>query len=52
MINQDQLKEIHKRIDVIEDYLKIKEKRMQLQEEELKTQDPEFWNDSKKQRPK
>jgi len=48
MINQDQLKEIRKRIDVIEDYLKIKEKRMQLAEEELKTQDPEFWNDSKK----
>ena len=48
MINQDQLKEIRKRIDVIEEYLKIKEKRMQLQEEELKTQDPEFWNDSKK----
>ena len=48
MINQDQLKEIRKRIDVIEEYLKIKEKRMQLQEEELKTQDPDFWNDSKK----
>ena len=48
MINQDQIKEIRKRIDVIEDYLKIKEKRMQLAEEELKTQDPEFWNDSKK----
>ncbi len=48
MINQDQLKEIRKRIDVIGDYLKIDEKRMRLKEEELKTQDPEFWNDSKK----
>lgn len=48
MINQEQLKEIRKRIDVIEAYLKIKEKRMQLSEEELKAQDPDFWNDSKK----
>ena len=47
MINQDQLKEILKRIKAIEDYLKINEKRSQLSEEELKTQDPDFWNDSK-----
>jgi len=48
MINQDQLRDSKKRIDAIGDYLKIEEKRLQLQEEELKTQDPEFWNDSKK----
>ena len=48
MINQDQLKSSRKRIDAIGVYLKIDEKRMQLQEEELKTQDPGFWNDSKK----
>lgn len=48
MINQDQLKQIKERIATIEEYLKIKEKRMQLKEEELKTQDPDFWNDSKK----
>lgn len=48
MINLDQLKQIKERIATIEDYLKIKEKRMQLKEEELKTQDPDFWNDSKK----
>ena len=48
MINQDQLKESRERIDAIGSYLKIEEKRRQLQEEELKTQDPEFWNDSKK----
>lgn len=47
MINQEQLKVIQKRISAIEDYLKINEKRSQLSEEELKTQDPEFWNDSK-----
>ena len=48
MINQEQLKAIQKRISAIQDYLKIKEKRSQLSEEELKTQDPDFWNDSKK----
>ncbi len=47
MINQDQLKEIRKRIDAIADYLKINEKKLELGEEELKTQDPEFWNDPK-----
>jgi len=48
MINQDQLKDIKARIEAISSYLKIDEKKLQLQEEELKTQDPEFWNDSKK----
>lgn len=47
MINQDQIKALRTRIDAIGDYLKIREKRMQLSEEELKTQDPEFWNDPK-----
>lgn len=47
MINQDQLREVKSRIDAIAGYLSIGEKRMQLQEEELKTQDPEFWNDPK-----
>lgn len=48
MINLDHLKELKKRIDAIGDYLKINEKRMQLKEEELKTQDPDFWGDPKK----
>ena len=48
MINQDQLKEFKSRIEIIGDYLKINEKRLQLSEEELKTQDPDFWNDPKK----
>ena len=47
MINQEQLREMRKRIEAIEEYLKIKEKRVQVDEEELKTQDPEFWTDSK-----
>ncbi len=47
MVNQDQLKEILARIKAIESYLKIEEKRMQLQEEELKSQDPTFWENPK-----
>jgi len=47
MVNQDQIKEIHNRINAIGSYLKIEEKRLQLQEEELKTQDPLFWDDPK-----
>ncbi|PIE87037.1 MAG: peptide chain release factor 2 [Bacteroidetes bacterium] len=48
MINQDQLKALQDRISKIGEYLNVEEKRMQLKEEELKTQDPEFWNDPKK----
>jgi peptide chain release factor 2 len=48
MVTQDQLKEIQRRIQAIESYLKIPEKRVQLQEDELKTQDPTFWDDPKK----
>lgn len=47
MVNQEQLKGIKERIEAISTYLKIDEKRLQFQEEELKTQDPNFWNDSK-----
>lgn len=47
MINQDQLKEVKERIEAIHGYMKMDEKRMQLSEEELKAQDPDFWNDSK-----
>jgi peptide chain release factor 2 len=47
MINLDQFKELSQRISAIEAYLKIGEKRIQLQEEELKSQDPDFWNDAK-----
>ncbi len=48
MINQDQLKALQDRIEKIGEYLSVEEKRMRLKEEELKTQDPEFWNDPKK----
>jgi|TARA_R110000737_G_C14622665_1_gene493720 peptide chain release factor 2 len=47
MINQDQIKDTEERISNIETYLKIPEKRLALQEAELKTQDPSFWEDPK-----
>jgi len=48
MVNQEQLKDLQQRINAIAIYLKIDEKRIQLNEAELKTQDPTFWNDPKK----
>ena len=48
MVKQEQIKELSQRIAAIEDYLKIKEKKMELAEQELKTQDPSFWDDAKK----
>ncbi|MBM3454103.1 MAG: peptide chain release factor 2 [Bacteroidetes bacterium] len=47
-MTSDQFKELLSRIDKIKNFLKIDEKRMQLKEEELKSQDPSFWNDTKK----
>lgn len=44
----EQHKELLKRVSAIQTYLKIEEKRMQLREEELRTQDPSFWDDPKK----
>ena len=48
MVNQDQIKELDKRISDLSSYLKIDEKIAQIKEDELKSQDPEFWNDPKK----
>ena len=44
----EQYKELVIRLDKIKSFLKIEEKRMQLKEEELKSQDPSFWDDPKK----
>ena len=48
MITQDQLKDILDRADKLEHYLKIDEKRVELEEEELRTQAPDFWDDPKR----
>jgi len=47
MITLEQLKDIQQRADKLKQYLQIDEKRIQLSEEELHTQTPEFWNDAK-----
>ena len=46
-MTNEQFKELKKRIQGIHDFLKIGHKNMKLKEEELKTHDPDFWNDSK-----
>ena len=45
MITQDQLKDILDRADSLYKYLKIDEKRMEYEEEDLRTQAPDFWED-------
>ena len=47
-MTSEQLKELKKRITGIHDFLKIEQKKMELKEHELKTHDPDFWNDPKK----
>ncbi len=47
MITSEQLKEIKERTEALYRYLNIEEKQIELQEEELRTQAPDFWNDQK-----
>ena len=47
MITTEQIKDLLTRAEQLGKYLQIDEKRMQLEEEELHTQTPEFWNDAK-----
>jgi peptide chain release factor 2 len=47
MITQDQLNGLEIRVRELYDYLKIEQKLVELQEDELKTQDPDFWSDPK-----
>ena len=48
MISQEQLKIINDRLEALRGIFDIDEKRELIKEEELVTQDPEFWNDPKK----
>lgn len=48
MITADQLKAANDRVEALKKYLAIDEKKIQLEEEELKTQAPEFWTDQKR----
>jgi peptide chain release factor 2 len=47
MVTQDQLKDFEHRVSDLRRYLKIDEKRMEVQEDDLRTQDPGFWDKPK-----
>ena len=47
MITLDQLKDLLDRTEALKAYLDIDRKRIELEEEELRTQAPDFWNDAK-----
>ncbi len=48
MITQDQLKEVQERVEQLNHYLNIPAKKIQYEEEQLRTQAPEFWEDQKR----
>lgn len=45
MVNNDQLKELKERITKLHTYLSIDDKKREIHENELKSQDPTFWDD-------
>lgn len=45
MITSDQLKDVMERADALYRYLDIERKKMEFEEEELRTQAPDFWDD-------
>ena len=48
MITQDQLKDVLDRTEALYRYLKIDEKKIEYEEEDLRTQAPDFWEDQKR----
>ena len=48
MITTDQLKDVLDRTDALYRYLKIDEKEIEFEEEDLRTQAPDFWEDQKR----
>lgn len=48
MVNSDQFKALENRIKELKNYLNIDQKRAEIHEDELKSQDPTFWDDPKK----
>ena len=48
MITIEQLKEVKERTEQLNRYLDIDGKKMQYEEERLRTQDPSFWEDAKR----
>jgi peptide chain release factor 2 len=47
MVNQEHIKEVDRRIQKMGQYLAIDQKRLEIKEEEIRTQDPTFWDDPK-----
>ena len=47
MITADQLKDVMERADALHRYLNIDQKQVELEEEQLRTQAPDFWDDPK-----
>lgn len=47
MIQSEQLKEISVRLDNLQKYLQIEQKRIEIANEEEKTFAPDFWDDAK-----
>ena len=48
MITADQLKDVQTRAEALHKYLDIDAKRVELEEEQLRTQAPDFWDDPKR----
>ena len=48
MITQDQLKDILERTVSLHRYLDIDKKKIEFEEEDLRTQAPDFWDDPKR----
>jgi len=48
MLHLDQIEALKTRVQALRGYLQIEKKRMEVDEDEKQTHDPEFWNDSKK----
>ena len=48
MITQDQLKDVLDRTEKLKHYLRIDEKQVEWEEEDLRTQAPDFWEDRKR----
>ena len=48
MITQEQLKELQERVEALYKYLDIPRKQMEYEEEQLRTQAPDFWEDAKR----
>ena len=47
MITAEQLKDIKERTEALRRYLNIDSKLIEVEEEQLRTQAPEFWDDQK-----